>query len=361
MECKDNINKKPKKNPGDEKLEEKSNVTDTNDTYSMTPSGQSALYIAAGRAIESKRGGKDRLFLDEYADIFASANNNSGYNFISLFSDAVTQMNAANNITGGVTVDYLAMFVAFRTKWIDDSIYYALNSDKRRMRDGLTKGTIKQIVIVGVGCDTRSFRLSKLPKDLQMYHIDKMDVIAFRKSVLKNDLGICQYVDIECDLAKDEAAETWMDKLCKAGFKPNRKCIWICEGVLEYIEHEKLESMLKVMSTNSFEGSWLIGEIPNVVNVELKAMHDVWVNLGGQRIVSGVDLPQFEILDRFGFTELQHVNTLGTFDSNYRNRAPPAYVQYETATKPMKGDKVTRIQLFRGMKCESDEDFKSPL
>jgi len=283
----------------------------------------------------------------------------------------LTQLNQENDIMGEVTVGYLAMFVAFRTKWIDDSIYFALQCDKKRMRSGKTKGTIKQIVILGVGCDTRSFRLSKLPKDLKIYHIDRTDVIHFRKIVLKNDMGICQYVDIEFDLNAEEKEkdELWTEKLTKSGFDFNKKCIWICEGILEYFEYSKVMELLECISSNSCDGSWLIGETPNVVNVQQKQMHDIWVNLGGQRAITGFDMPKQDILEKFGFKQFPHVSTLGTSDSNYNDRAPQSYVKYQTTSAPMKGDKITRIQLFRGMKGSETEDndndgqndVKSPL
>eukprot|EP01083_Nonionella_stella_P110749 324311_1 len=346
--------------PSEQTDEKYTSPTDDKDEYEITPAGRSALYIAAGRAIESQRGGRDRLFVDEYADRFAKCSNNAGYNFISLFADALTQLNHESKATGDVSVDYLSGFVAFRTKWIDDQIYYALQTDKQRMRKGQTRGTIKQIVNLGVGCDTRSFRLSKLPKDLKMYNLDTADMIQFRKHVLGDDLGICQYIDVECDLEQGQAE--WMDKLIKSGFNPSKKCIWICEGIFEYIAYDVLVKVLKVMSANSCDGSWLIGEIPNKVNVELKQMHDIWVNLGGQRVVTGIDLPKDAILDQFGFVQCQHVNTLGTLDSNYNHRAPESYVKYQTTSNAMKGDKVTRIQLFRGMKSDEDvDDEKTPL
>merc|ERR1712083_525767 len=125
--------------------------------------------------------------------------------------------------------------------------------------------------------------------------------------------------------------------------------------------------LLKSISLNSCDGSWLIGEAPNVINVQSKHMHDIWVNLGGQRVITGFDLPKGEVLDKFGFCANQQINILGTQSSNYRDRAPPSYVQYQMNTAPKKGDKVTRIQMFRGMKGneeekmnDDDNDIKSP-
>ena len=57
----------------------------------ISKSAITALYIAAGRAIESKRGGKDRLFYDEYADKFASIHNNSCYKFIESVARKLTE------------------------------------------------------------------------------------------------------------------------------------------------------------------------------------------------------------------------------------------------------------------------------
>ena len=240
----------------------------------ISKSAITALYIAAGRAIESKRGGKDRLFYDEYADKFASINNNSGYKFIESFAKKLTELNFANDVHNEITTSYLAMFVGFRTKWIDDSIYHCLQKDKERMRSGKTKGTIKQILVFGAGADTRPFRLTKLPKDLKIYNIDKIDMIKLRKRIFKNDFPNCKYIDIESELNDNK----WIDKLIENGFNINKKSIIVCEGVLEYFPYDTMIKLLQDISSNvCCVGSWIIGEMPNGINISLKEMHDIWV------------------------------------------------------------------------------------
>ena len=355
-------------------MEEEKKNDDIN-KFDISADGKTSLYIAAGRAIESKRGGKDRLFLDEYSDRFASYNDNAGYKFISLFADALTEMNINNNIVGGeVTANYLSMFVAFRTKWIDDSIYFALDYDKKRTRLISSMNTninnkrnkierIKQIIVLGVGCDTRCFRLAKLKGDTKIYHIDKSDVIKFRKEIIKNEFGICPYIDIECDLNDNK----WIEKLIKSGYKTNKKSVWITEGILEYFNLNKFNEILSIIDKNTCNGSWLIGEIPNKINVSLKGTHDIWVKLGGARVLTGCDLPKNDILNKYGFTENQNVNILGVDESNYNNRSPKEYIKYQKMSKPVNGDKITRIQLYRGMKPyendndNDDNDIKTPL
>mmetsp|Transcript_73784 Transcript_73784/g.117644 ORF Transcript_73784/g.117644 Transcript_73784/m.117644 type:complete len:466 (-) Transcript_73784:11-1408(-) len=322
------------------------------DDFTVSASGRTALYIAAGRAVESQRGGKDRLFFDEYAHRFASWNSNAGYNFLQLFADALTQMNQANNIMSEVTVDYLAMFIAFRTKWIDEQIYHALHTDKQRMREGKTKGTIKQMVILGCGCDTRAFRLSKLPKNIKVFNVDRCDVMQFRQQILGSDLGVCQSFDVEADLV--DASKPWIKALQARGFQVDKKCIFVAEGIFEYLQSDDLHRLLATLRSCSCAGSWLIGEIPNVVNVQLKDMHDLWVNLGGQRVVTGMDLPKTQILDAFGWSACQKVNVLGIGESNFNERCPESYIQYQTRTEPKKNDRITRIQMFVGMKGEEN-------
>lgn len=339
--------------------EQKSNTKDDDDEYCYTDIGRSSLYIAAGRAIESKRAGRDRLFTDPYADHFAKSGNNSGYTFMSMFADALTEQNKSKGIMGEVTADYFSMFTAFRTRWIDDSIYAALQRDKQRMREGKTKGTIKQIVIVAVGCDTRCYRLSKLPPDCRLYHVDTEVAIRFRNKVVDNtDLGICPHIDVVIPVQTEKGwgDGQWMDKLVASGFDAQRKSIWICEGILEHLESNALNGLMSTIRDNSVEGSWFIGEMPNVVNCGMKDMWDSWCDLGGKRAVSGVDLPKYDILDKYGFNAFQNINILGTAESNYHDRAPESYVKHQMSSKPMKGDKIARIQMFRGMKCSDADD-----
>merc|ERR1712130_389164 len=207
------------------------------------------------------------------------------------------------------------------------------------------------------------------PKDSRIWYIDNGNIIKFRQCVFGSEMGLCPYTNIECDLYGDYKENKWMDKLVKTGFDCNKKTIWICEEIVQYLEYKKIVKLLNCVNMNSCNGSWLIGECPNVINVQNKDMHNIWVNLGGGRAITGFDVPKQDILDKFGFTEYQEVNPLGTLSSNYKDRAPASYVNYQTATKPKKGDKVTRILLFRGMKGMKDNenklndenDLKSPL
>ena len=60
-------------------------------------------------------------------------------------------MNAAKGDKAPVSGEYLAMFTALRTRWIDDAICMALRTDKQRMREGKTWRSIKQVVVLGCG------------------------------------------------------------------------------------------------------------------------------------------------------------------------------------------------------------------
>ena len=346
-------NNKEIKNDDDEKSESK-----------LDEHTSAALYNAAGRAIETNRGGKDRLFSDEYSLKFTEMNNNYGYNFISSFANKLTELNLKNNIKSEITINYLSMFVAFKTKWIDNSIYFALKTDKERMRQNLTKGTIKQIVVLGSQFDSRSFRLIKLPKDLKIYNIDTKNIITIRKKIFGDDYGVCKYVDIEYDdLFKENGNDNnkLIDLLTKNGFNKDKKTIFICEGILEYLVENDLFKLLNDVSSICCDGSWIIGEIPNKINISLKEMHDIWVNLGAQKVKTGIDLPKDEILDKYGFKQFQDVNILGTNDSNFNNRCPESYIKYQLTSEARQDDKITRIQLFRGMKSDDSDDQKTPL
>lgn len=291
----------------------------------------------------------DRLFDDPFSDKFAAINNHSGYQFLQNFADALTKINESHNQTEArVTSDYLSMFVSFRTKWIDDQIYFALKNDKRDMRAGNTKGTIKQIVVLGCGCDTRSFRLDKLPKDLICYNIDCNDILLLRAKVFGKEYGMCPSIEIEADFSVSD--NIWMENLIDAGFKVDKKVIWILEGFLEYLNEMNACLVLETIEKNSANHSWIIGECPNLINAESEEMHEAWMKLGANGVQCGWDLPLDSILNRFGFSGNVEVGILGCGDSNYYGRAPPAYVEYQLQNEPCLNDKIARILLWRGMK-----------
>ena len=130
-----------------------------------------AQFTAAARSKESQN--FDRLFYDPYAEIFAQEKGFEMLEHFSKYRNALGSSNSNNNSEGE---DYTVLICALRTKYFDDLIYTSLYQDNE----------IDQIVLLGCGCDTRSFRLFQDPPDreIKFYEVDYEQVITFRENIL---------------------------------------------------------------------------------------------------------------------------------------------------------------------------------
>eukprot|EP00667_Euglena_gracilis_P026681 EG_transcript_32343 len=164
--------------------------------------GATALLVAAARARESHRPPEHRLFEDSFASKLAT---DLGQRFLE----------ALGEVYGDVE-EQVAKF-AVRTRYLDDRIL-AHRSGPR------------QLVILGVGCDTRPYRLP-LP-GVHVFEVDTPAVLAWRSAQLKEAVALCHRVSgIPADLRTDD----WESALCAQGFSPAEPSTWLLEGLLMYL------------------------------------------------------------------------------------------------------------------------------
>lgn len=100
---------------------------------------------------------------------------------------------------------------------------------------------VDQLVILGAGFDTRSFRLS--PEDrVRCFEIDLPRTQAHKLAMLeKADLStrLATYV------SADFETEDWKDKLVAAGFDPGRRTLFLWEAVTMYLDRESVSATLR--------------------------------------------------------------------------------------------------------------------
>jgi O-methyltransferase involved in polyketide biosynthesis len=60
---------------------------------------------------------------------------------------------------------------------------------------------------------------------------------------------------VPCDLSD----ASWVDALKEAGWDPAKPTVWVAEGLLMYLEEERVRSLLRTMADSSAEGSAFIG------------------------------------------------------------------------------------------------------
>jgi methyltransferase (TIGR00027 family) len=107
---------------------------------------------------------------------------------------------------------------------------------------------LSQFVILGAGFDTRAFRL---PRDaaIQSYEVDTPKTMTAKSEALEK-AGIARkgVALVGADFEKED----WLKKLVAAGFDRTRPALFICEGVIPYLDREAVEDTLrKIASTAS--------------------------------------------------------------------------------------------------------------
>ena len=103
---------------------------------------------------------------------------------------------------------------------------------------------IDQLVILGAGFDTRSYRLGP-EAGLACFEVDKPKTQAFKIEMLKKagiDATGVTYV------SADFLVEDWLEKLVAAGFDPDRPSFFLWEGVTMYLDREAVEATLRKIS-----------------------------------------------------------------------------------------------------------------
>eukprot|EP01012_Entosiphon_sulcatum_P063693 TRINITY_DN9152_c0_g1_i2.p1 TRINITY_DN9152_c0_g1~~TRINITY_DN9152_c0_g1_i2.p1 ORF type:complete len:466 (-),score=38.49 TRINITY_DN9152_c0_g1_i2:533-1930(-) len=190
----------------------------------MEKIGRTALLIAAGRALESGR--PDSLFEDKYAHDLAGTN---GYDFLEALADEGT----------GVAdqVDKIAV----RTRFLDDAIL-RVEPD--------------QVVLIGVGADTRAFRLP-FSNTVRVFELDLPGVCEYRQERLRGLTPCCTRLCIACDVTN----ASWVTTLCDAGFSPKRTSVFVVEGLLMYLSSSQASLVMQQIAALLSPSSRVVGNI----------------------------------------------------------------------------------------------------
>ena len=204
--------------------------------------------VAAARAAETER--TDRLFADPYAADFTE---NAEF---TAFPGGATETTASDMQAAAASfTDYAAI----RTHFLDDYL-------RRATR------TLRQVVIVAAGLDTRAFRLD-LPPDVTVYELDSDEVLTFKQQVLdsRGAEPTSRRVPVAADLRQE-----WAPALKEAGFDPKSPSAWLVEGLLPYLSPEDNDGLLARITAQATVGSRLSMEYmhADTVNLMVEALND---------------------------------------------------------------------------------------
>lgn len=98
---------------------------------------------------------------------------------------------------------------------------------------------IQQLVILGAGMDTRSYRM---PQEIRCFEVDTPQTQASKRQMMQKaglDTGRITFVPA------DFLREDWLEKLVSAGFDPGKPSFFLWEGVTMYLDRDAVESTLR--------------------------------------------------------------------------------------------------------------------
>ena len=191
---------------------------------------QSANSIAALRAVESERA--DGLMKDPWARELAGAR-------------AMARADARRGEDGDKGR------IAVRTKFFDDFVTAAAG------KMASARGETTQVVLLGAGYDTRSWRLRAASEEARertsVYEVDVEEVLARKREVVSDaplTLG-AERREVASDIAKDD----WVAALKAAGMSTELPTVWVLEGLLYYLSPRCAKKTLALCHRSCGPGS----------------------------------------------------------------------------------------------------------
>jgi len=205
----------------------------------------SARFVAAIRAIEHEKGEK-ALFKDPYAAQYAGKNAVSYLKLIQKKDEEILKLPVEQRPYWCPERPYLLI----RTKFIDNAIEEFINLIQREEDE--KNGTItSQVVILGSGMDSRSFRIDWRSKISNIFEIDRNDVIKWKLELIKQMTDVPSKIPIHYIAA--DLTLPWIEKIKEKGFDQTKSTLWIVEGLLYYFTSEQAFELMKEIEKNSIK------------------------------------------------------------------------------------------------------------
>jgi len=119
------------------------------------------------------------------------------------------------------------------------------------------KDNAEQFVVLGAGLDTRAYNDLK-HSDLIFYELDQAAIQQLkRKYLAKAGIDLSHVKFVEVDFTQDD----WSASLISAGYDPNKRTIFLWEGVTLYLGEESVRNTLRKVKTNAAAGSIIVADL----------------------------------------------------------------------------------------------------
>jgi methyltransferase (TIGR00027 family) len=202
------------------------------DNWDITTSvGQTALFVAASRALEAKK--TDPLAVDKYAEVFCRRVGGE-------WTTAVEGTDPEHPLQTEFG-EHFVNFQGARTKYFDEYFAQAIEAG------------VQQVVLLAAGLDSRAYRLPWADGTV-VYELDQPRVLEFKREAIEelDDAPKAQRREVPVDLRED-----WPRALQEAGFDPSRPSAWIAEGLLIYLPATAQEQLFAGIDALAAPGSFV--------------------------------------------------------------------------------------------------------
>ncbi|OBF28245.1 SAM-dependent methyltransferase [Mycobacterium sp. ACS1612] len=206
-----------------------------NDTWDITTSvGNTALFVAAARALEAQKA--NPAAVDPYAEVFCRA---VGGEWAELLDGGAPEHPLRTEFG-----DYFINFQGVRTRYFDTYFTAAAEAG------------VRQIVLLAAGLDSRGYRLP-WPDGTVVFELDQPQVLEFKRQALSahGDTPTADRREIAVDLRSD-----WPKVLRDSGFDPSKPSAWIAEGLLIYLPASAQHQLFTGIESLAASGSHLAVE-----------------------------------------------------------------------------------------------------
>ncbi|MFH8249528.1 SAM-dependent methyltransferase [Microbacterium sp. B2969] len=195
--------------------------------------GTTAVAVAAARALESTR--PDALVRDPFASTLVEASRMQVPYPHSWPADLADVAPLEQSLLLG------SLYIGLRTRFIDDE---------------LRAGALRQVVILGSGLDTRSWRLDWL-EDTTVFELDRDEVVSFVEAALAASRAVprARRIAVAADVT-----EPWAARIVALGFRPAEPTHWVLEGLLPYLSAHDQAAVIDDVVHLSAPGSRLVVE-----------------------------------------------------------------------------------------------------
>ncbi len=221
-------------------------VRTENDTWDIKTSvGQTALFVAAARALEARK--PNPAAVDPYAEVFCRAAGGE-------WADVLDGRAPDHPLTTEFG-EHFVNFQGVRTRYFDTYFQAAAEAG------------VRQIVLLAAGLDSRAYRL-RWPDGTVVFELDQPRVLEFKREVLAahGDTPTAERREVAVDLRGD-----WSKALRDSGFDPLKPSAWIAEGLLIYLPAAAQQQLFAGIDSLAAPGSHLAVEEAVPLDAEIFA------------------------------------------------------------------------------------------